>query len=153
MGSFARVYGRNPKNSDVYSEDCLNEILSITDILVVALPHTPKTKGFLDKKKLKLLPPNAIVINVGRGSIIDENALVELLNEKKIAGAALDVTKMEPLPDDHIFWTHPRVLLTQHTGGGSEMEGINKISSFLSNWQKYQFGQALDNKVWWEKEY
>ncbi len=83
----------------------------------MALPATAETVGVLSRERIALLPPTAYVVNVGRGSAIDQEALVEALQARRLAGAALDVMAPEPLPADHPLWTCPNTIITPHISG------------------------------------
>lgn len=95
----------------------VDSVLPETDILICALPATPLTVGFLTKEKLELLPEDAVVVNVGRGSLIPTDDLIAVLNEGKIRGAGIDVMEVEPLPEDHPLWNCPRLIITPHAAG------------------------------------
>ena len=95
----------------------LDQVLPRTEILVMAMPATAETAGILSRHRIALLPEDAIVINVGRGSAVDQTALMEALNSGKLAGAALDVMEPEPLPQDHPLWDTPNLILTPHVSG------------------------------------
>jgi phosphoglycerate dehydrogenase-like enzyme len=102
----------------VVAEQDLEAELGRTDVLVMILPSTPDTTHALDAARLAALPRHAYVVNVGRGSTVDEGALVEALTAGRIAGAALDVTEVEPLPAGSPLWDAPDLLLTPHAAGG-----------------------------------
>ena len=87
------------------------------DFLVLLTPYTPETRGIVSAAVLAAMKPSSFLINVARGGIIDEPALVQALSERRIAGAALDVFSQEPLPEDHPLWGLDNVLLTPHTAG------------------------------------
>lgn len=93
--------------------------LAGADVVVGALPNTRSTSGWLDGRRLRLMGPGAVLVNVGRGSFVDSDALAEVLAEGAIRGAALDVTAPEPLPAGHPLWREPRCLITPHVSGGS----------------------------------
>jgi phosphoglycerate dehydrogenase-like enzyme len=95
--------------------DDLDKLLRRSDFLLLAAPETPETIGLLDADRLALLPSQAWIVNVGRGSIIDTDALVVALEAGRLSGAALDVTEPEPLPDAHPLWQLPNVIVTSHT--------------------------------------
>ena len=123
MGA-AHVCGvrRSSKSSDPAFDEVgtfadLPRLLPKTDILALALPSTPETHNILNEEMLSLLPPHAVVINVGRGRSIDEDALQRALVEGRIAGAALDVFVTEPLPEDSPLWETPNLLITPHVSG------------------------------------
>ncbi len=125
----------------------LDVALATTDLLINTLPHTPATIGFLDRARLARLKPDAVVCNVGRGSTLDETALVELLDSGHLGGAVLDVTAVEPLPTASPLWRHPKVLLTQHTGGRFPGETDRKVDVFLANFARYEQSEPLHGLV------
>jgi phosphoglycerate dehydrogenase-like enzyme len=125
----------------------LDAALATTDLLINTLPHTSATIGFLDRARLARLKPDAVVCNVGRGSTLDESALLELLDSGHLGGAVLDVTAIEPLPAASPLWRHPKVLLTQHTGGRFPGETDRKIDVFLANLARYERGETLHCRV------
>lgn len=102
---------------EIYKIDELENILPKTDLLIMCLPATPETLNILSKERIALLPKGAFVVNVGRGSAIDEDALADSLSEKRLAGAALDVFKNEPLPRESRLWNTPNLLITPHVAG------------------------------------
>jgi phosphoglycerate dehydrogenase-like enzyme len=102
----------------VVAEDDLAGELDRTDVLVMILPHAPDTRAALNAAVLAHLPARAWVVNVGRGSTLDEDALVEALRAGRLAGAALDVFATEPLPPDSPLWEAPNVIITPHSAGG-----------------------------------
>jgi len=103
---------------EVVAEDQLDNELRRTDVLVMILPATKATRDALDARRLAALPRHAYVVNVGRGSTVDEAALVTALNAGDVAGAALDVTATEPLPQDSPLWDAKNLVLTPHAAGG-----------------------------------
>ncbi len=132
----------SPVGSDA-APDKLDAVLPTTDILVSAVPDTPATRNLMNADRLALLPANAVFVNLGRGSVVDEAALAGALRRGHLAGAVLDVTCEEPLPADHPFWRCPNTLLTQHTGGGTNDEMDRKIDMFMENLQRYRNGAPL----------
>jgi phosphoglycerate dehydrogenase-like enzyme len=121
------------------------------DYLVVVLPRTQDTNKIVNADLLNALPSHAVLINVGRGNAIDESDLVEALNQKKIAGAILDVTEKEPLPPEHPFWTTPNLLLTFHTSAISYPEDMVKL--FIENYHLYTEGKSLKHQVNFQRGY
>ena len=121
------------------------------DYLVNVLPNTKDTRKIINIDLLAALPSHALVINVGRGPAVDESALLEALNQNKIAGAVLDVFEKEPLPKDHPFWTTPNLLITFHTAAPSLPEDIAKI--FIENYKLFTAGKPLKYQVDFEKGY
>lgn len=110
-----------PSFDRVVSVRALDSVLPGTDLLVMALPATAETVGILTRERIALLPPTAYVINVGRGAAIDQDALVEALRSRRLAGAALDVMVPEPLPADHPLWECPHTILTPHISGNMSL--------------------------------
>jgi phosphoglycerate dehydrogenase-like enzyme len=100
-----------------FGEEDLHDALARTEYLVLACPLTDTTEGLLGEEEFVTLPPEAIVVNVGRGPLIDTDALVAALQRNQIDGAALDVTDPEPLPQEHVLWRMDNVLLTPHNAG------------------------------------
>lgn len=116
----------------VVAEQQLERELERTDVLVTILPSTAATSRALDAVRLAALPAHAYVVNVGRGSTVDEAALVDALAERRIAGAALDVTGVEPLPADSPLWDAPNLVLTPHAAGGRPIGADDLISHNVS---------------------
>ena len=128
--------------------------LKKAELVISALPGTDKTTNFFDKSKLNNLNKNCIFVNIGRGNSVDEKFLVQILKGYKIRGAVLDVTRDEPLKKDSSLWSLKNVILTQHTGGGSESEIRDKIDFFLDNLKKFKSNKKkLINKVNLSKGY
>lgn len=113
----------------VVAEEDLGEELAQTDVLVMILPTSPDTDRALDADRLTGLPEHAYVVNVGRGSTVDEPALVAALSAGRIAGAALDVTGTEPLPGNSPLWDAPNLILTPHAAGGRPVGADELISA------------------------
>lgn len=145
----ARVcfYARTPGPGKITTLRELNTELRRADLLINTLPHTPATIGFLNRTRLARLKRGAVVCNVGRGSTLDETALVTLLDSGHLGGAVLDVTAVEPLPSTSPLWRHSKVLLTQHTGGRFPGETDRKIDVFLDNLARFTRGAPLRNAV------
>lgn len=131
-----------------------NDILKFAnglDYLVSILPSTQGTRKIVDADVFNALPTHALFISVGRGSAVDESALLNTLNQNKIAGAVLDVFEKEPLPQDHPFWTTPNLLMTFHTSAPSLPEDIAKL--FIENYKLFNEGKPLKFQVDFEKGY
>ena len=127
----------------------LDDVLPETKILVMALPSTPETENILSRQRIALLPPDAYVINVGRGSALDQDALTEALNSRKLAGAALDVMVPEPLPPDHPMWNARNLILTPHVSGNMTLGytcDVN-VDMFCQDLANYAAGRPLVNLV------
>jgi phosphoglycerate dehydrogenase-like enzyme len=146
-----RTFGRS--SGDARTTEELDAELKKAEIVVGLLPDTPETRNLLNEHRLRLLPRGAIVVNAGRGSLVDERALDTLLRDGDLGGAILDVTSEEPLPFDHFFWTAPRTVLTQHTAGGSDSEMKNILEVFIDNLHRYFRGEPLRNIVDWSRGY
>ncbi|MBX5465779.1 MAG: D-2-hydroxyacid dehydrogenase [Clostridia bacterium] len=123
------------------------------DFLLLALPRTPETEGYLDAEKIGWLPERAVVINVGRGALVDEAALLEALRARRIAGAALDVFRQEPLPADSLLWAEPRLLITPHVAWASPETPRRGAELFADNLRRYLSGEPLRNRVELETAY
>ena len=121
----------------------MDPCLQCADAVVCVAPGTPNTDRVFHRKRLSLLPQTAIFVNAGRGAIVDEAALNEMLREGRLAGAAVDVTIEEPLPADHPFWDCPNMILTQHTGGGTAREADRKVEVFIANFERFVSSQPL----------
>lgn len=130
---------------------CVPALLPEADFVLCALPHTTQTAGFLNAERLALLKKDAILINVGRGSLIDTAALIECLQKGSLFGVGLDVVLPDPLPQEHPLRFHPRVLLTPHVAGvgfrhlRQTEDAIWKIC--LENLRRYLDGKPMKNKV------
>ena len=113
------------------------------------LPHAPSTVRFMDRRRLGLLKDDAVLLSAGRGSVLDQEALAELMQGGKLWGAALDVTEPEPLPADSPLCEVPRLLITPHVAGGMRLEVTRKncIGLALDNLRRYQTGEPLRNLV------
>ena len=129
------------------------DYLPLTDILISTLPETTETKGIISKEYLEMLNSTALFVNVGRGTNVDEQALIEILQAKRIMGAVLDVTEVEPIPNESPLWEMENVLLTQHSSGGWIEESSGKVKLFLENLERFEKGEELLNVVDLEKGY
>ncbi len=131
----------------IYSRDKLDEMLSVSDYVVVATPHTPETRGMIGEHEFSVMKPDGVIVNIGRGPVIVEDALIQALAEKRIKGAALDVFDKEPLPEGHPFYTLENVLLSPHSAdhlpGWIEMA----MRRFLDNFQRFYKGEPLQTLV------
>ncbi len=123
----------------------LDALLSRSEIVVCVLPLTESTHGILNAVNLRKLPRGAFVINMGRGEHLVEHDLLELLDEGHVGGAALDVFHVEPLPDGHPFWTHPRVTVTPHCASLTNPDTASQ--HVVANIRRAMAGQALTNVV------
>jgi phosphoglycerate dehydrogenase-like enzyme len=129
----------------------LLEFIRGLDYLVSILPNTKETQRIVGAKVLNALPSHALFINVGRGSTVDESALLEALNQDRIAGAVLDVFEQEPLPSEHPFWAAKNLTMTFHTSAPSLPEDIAGV--FIENYRLYIEGKPLRYRVEFERGY
>lgn len=134
---------------ELYGMEELEKLLPQADVVAMSLPGNPSTYHVLSRERIALLKENAVVINVGRGTAVDTDALSDALYDGKIAGAALDVTDPEPLPADHPIWNAPNALITPHISGGFALpETLEQIVElFARNLKRYLAGQELENVV------
>jgi D-3-phosphoglycerate dehydrogenase len=109
-----------------------SELLSRSDFVTIHIPSTPETKDMFGEEELRMMKPNAMLINTSRGDIVNENALIRALEEGKLAGAALDVFKSEPPPKDHPLFQLPQVVLTPHLGASTE-EAQRKVATDIAH--------------------
>jgi phosphoglycerate dehydrogenase-like enzyme len=145
---FRRTKGPPPEHVDeVHGPQRLTELAGGADAMVVSLPLTDQTEGMIDRAVIEALPPSCIFVNVGRGAVVDEPALVDALREGRIAGAALDVFATEPLPADSPLWTLPNVLVTPHAVALSARENERITELFCDNLRRFLDGRPLRNRV------
>lgn len=124
-----------------------NTLLKESDFVVLALPHTPDTKQVLGEAEFGAMKPGAYVINIGRGKLIDEGALLRALREGRIAGAALDVFATEPLPENHPLWEQPNVLITPHSAAVFPEFWPRSLALLAENIRRFRSGETLQNLV------
>ena len=125
----------------------LGEVLPRVDWLVIAAPQTPETERLIGREELALLRPGARLVNLGRGALVDEPALIEALRTGQIAGAALDVFEKEPLPPKSPLWNLPEVILTPHTSGLAPRLWERAMEQFSANLRRFLAGAPLENVV------
>ena len=147
-----RVVRDVPENFDrMVTLEEAEAVLPEADIVICALPNTPLTRGWFDRRRLSMLKETAVFVNVGRGTLVDHDALADLLREEKIFGAAMDVTVPEPLPADHPLWQCKNALITPHVSGQTFLGLKDKEEFFFAlareNLQRYLDGQPLKNRV------
>jgi phosphoglycerate dehydrogenase-like enzyme len=139
----------HPAFDTVYPISQLDEVLPSTKILVMALPGTADTTHILNRARIELLPKDAYVINVGRGTAIEQEPLIEALNSGKLAGAALDVMDPEPLPKDHPLWTTKNLIITPHVSGNMTLGYTcsKNVELFCADLRNYAAGKPLAGLV------
>jgi len=153
LGAVVKFYGRNCPPADIAGEDSLDSVLPDMDVVAAFLPDTPHTGNLFDEKRIALLGKEALLVNAGRGSLVNEDALLAALDAGRLRGAVLDVTREEPLPTSSALWSNDKVLLTQHTAGGHRDELRIAIACFGDNLERFRNGLALTNSVDWKKGY
>jgi len=134
-----------------YTETKLAAFLAEPDYLVLTLPDTPKTRHFINSDSLAMMKSSAVLINVGRGSIINEDDLVNALQQQQIAGAVLDVFETEPLPGDSLLWELPNVYVTPHVAAASFPQDVVEI--FVENYGRFNSGEPLLHLIDFERGY
>jgi glyoxylate/hydroxypyruvate reductase A len=154
-GFVVRGYARSARQ--IEGVDCragaeaLRPFFDRLDLLVNVLPLTPSTRALLDRRTLARLAPEAHVVNVGRGATLVEPDLLALLDEGHLAGATLDVFASEPLPPDHPYWRHPRILVTPHVSAVTEMQpSVVQVADKLARLGR---GEAVSGVVDLAREY
>jgi phosphoglycerate dehydrogenase-like enzyme len=137
----------SPDVDEIHPLGALDELLGEADAVVITLPNTTETAGLLDADSIARLKPGSILVNVGRGAVIDEPALIEALRAQRLRGAALDVFATEPLPADSPLWELPNVLVSPHTAALSIHENERIVELFVQNLGRYLAGQEFLNRV------
>lgn len=145
--------GELPEVDRTFGPTELDEVLRASDYLVVATPHTPNTDRLIGARELGLMKESAVLINVARGAIVDEEALINALRKRTIRGAGLDVFDAEPLPEDSPFWELDNVYTTPHVGGVSPNFWARETDLIVENTRRYLAGEDLLNVVDKEKGY
>ncbi len=125
----------------------LDDALAAADHVVLCVPATPETRGLVDARRLALLRPGATLVNVGRGGVVDEDALLRALDAGRLDWAALDVFATEPLPADSPLWDHPRVWTTPHVAGLAPDYAEQVLALFAGNLERFLAGRPLLNAV------
>jgi phosphoglycerate dehydrogenase-like enzyme len=137
----------DPLVDEGFAVDRRKEMIAKSDYIVVAAAITPETRGLIGPEEIASMKPNAVLMNVGRGPVIDEPAMIRALEEKKIRGAALDVFDKEPLPEGHPLWKLDNVLLSPHTADHTEGWLADAVGLFVENFGRFYRGEPLQNVV------
>lgn len=146
--------GRDAEYFDrCYAMSKLDEMLRLCDVVVVTIPYTKATHHLINEVRFKEMKKGAFLINVARGSIMDEKALIENLRSEKLAGAALDVYEEEPLKEDSPLWELDNIILTSHSSWVSEMRNERRFKTIYENMKRYVEGESLVNVVDLKKGY
>ena len=131
----------------VWTPDGLPHILESSDVIVLAVPHTPDTKQIIGAPELDRMRPGAILINIARGKLIDDTAVVAALRSGRLGGAALDVFTREPLEHDSPYWDLPNVIVTPHTSGAMQDYWTPLVRLFAENLRRFERGEPMRNVV------
>ena len=143
-------FRRTPRGDEPCDTTLLSDLrsrLAEFDYVVIAVPLSDETHHLIDAKALASMKSSAVIVNIARGGVIDESALIEALTEKRIAGAALDVFETEPLPPESPLWTLPNVVVTPHCSGDTAGNRGRACTIFLDNLTRYARGLPLRNEV------
>ena len=150
----ATVIGVDPRRTDpcegmeaIFPPERLDALLPRADAVVLTMPHTPETEGMIDARRLALMRPHALLVNIGRGATVRLDPLVDALREGRLGGAALDVFEQEPLPPEHPLWREPRALLTPHVAVVGPYIVQRRLAVLCDNARRFASGQPLVNVV------
>ncbi|MFN4203906.1 MAG: 2-hydroxyacid dehydrogenase [Tabrizicola sp.] len=134
-------WSRTPRPGCLHGEDGLRLALAAAQVLVLLLPRTSETENILNARRLALMPRGAVILNPGRGALIDDDALLAALDAGHIAHATLDVFRVEPLPPDHPYWSHPRVTVTPHIAADTRASSAARV--IAENIRRSEAGEPL----------
>ncbi len=137
----------------LYGSDGLHDLLAGADYVCLITPHTPETEGLMDEAAFAAMKPGAVLINIARGAVVHEPALLAALNAGRLAHAALDVAAVEPLPADSPLWAHPNVTIYPHSASTGEHENERLVQLFCDNLRRYLAGEPLLNRLDTERMY
>jgi len=137
----------DPDCDEILSHSNLDHLLEQSDYVVLCVPLTPETQHLIGESQFRKMKPNAKIINVARGQVIDQDALIRALKKGTIAGAALDVTEPEPLPAESELWDLPGVIITPHISGSIDNYVGRANEVFTDNLRRYLAGEPLNNLV------
>lgn len=152
LGMRVLAFRRRPTGAEedaemVVGEAGLERLLHEARYVVLSLPRTPETENILDARRIALLQPHAVVVNVGRGELVDEAALASALRDRAIRGAALDVFHTEPLPPHSPFWALPNVLVMPHVSAATHGFWRRQVALVVENFRRYDAREPLLNLV------
>jgi len=142
-----------PCLDEVHGPDALLALIGRADFIVCCVPLLPSTRGLLGKEAFAAMKPSAVLIDISRGGVVDEAALLENLDGKRIKGAALDVFATEPLPVDHPLWGYDNVAITPHCAAVYDGWDVKSVRMFADNLARYRCGEPLENVVNPERGY
>lgn len=153
------ILGANTRGTDTeffdqcYSIDNLKDMVKRCDAIVVSIPHTEKTHNLINNEMFHEMKDGVYLVNIARGSIIDEKAMIENLRNGKIKGAALDVFEKEPMDADNPLWEMDNVIVTPHNSWASEMGNARRFNIIYENLKRFRLGEKLANVVDFQKGY
>ncbi|WP_192179714.1 D-2-hydroxyacid dehydrogenase [Mesorhizobium amorphae] len=142
-----------PCLDEVHGPDALLALIGRADFIVCCVPLLPSTRGLLGKAAFAAMKPSAVLIDISRGGVVEEAALLEALDGKRIKGAALDVFATEPLPADHPLWGYDNVAITPHCAAVYDGWDVKSVRMFADNLARYRSGEPLENVVNPERGY
>lgn len=141
------LFEKDPLVDQSFAPSQINELMATSDYVLLATPLTDDTRGMIGAAQIAAMKPTSVLINVGRGAVVDEAALIKALEDGKIRGSALDVFAVEPLPAGHPFYRMENVLLSPHTADHVQDFIHLAVEAFLENLKRFQAGQPLMNLV------
>jgi phosphoglycerate dehydrogenase-like enzyme len=144
IGMRREVIGDEP--CETWALDRLSELATVADALIVALPSTDDTRGIISASVIAAMRPSAVIVNVGRGDLVDEPALIDALASGRLRGAGLDVFVTEPLPDDSPLWDLPNVIITPHSSATTTATFEGAAEIFLANLGRFVHSEPLHNE-------
>jgi len=137
----------DPDVDELFTTDQLDEMISICDVVVIAAPAGPDTEQLFDHKRMAAMKPGAVLCNVARGSLVDEEALLDALGSGQLSAAILDVTAEEPTPADSPLWSAPNCYLSPHSSAVADRFEASVVDLFLRNLGRFVRGEPLENVV------
>jgi phosphoglycerate dehydrogenase-like enzyme len=149
----ATVIGIDPRRGEpldgveLFAPAALDRLLPEADAVILTLPHTPESEGLIDARRLALMHPRSLLVNIGRGATVRLSDLAEALSKERLGGAALDVFEQEPLPAEHPLWREPRALLTPHVAVVGPYILERRLAMLCDNAQRFTAGAPLRNVV------
>jgi phosphoglycerate dehydrogenase-like enzyme len=149
LGTRRSINTSSEQEQDVdqfFQPEQLHELLPLCDYIVISVPLTRETEKFIGEAELRIMRRNAYLVNIARGRVVDEQALIQALHDGWIAGAGLDVTEEEPLSSDSLLYSMPNVILTPHISGNSVHYDARLAALFADNLKRYRSGQQLQNR-------
>jgi len=149
ISAIRRRAGQRPPDGveAVWTPDRLPDLLAQSDVVVLAAPHTPETKRLIGRAQIDRMKRGALLVNIARGKLVDDEALIEALRDGRLGGAALDVFSQEPLEPSSPYWDLPNVIITPHTSGAMKDYWTPLVALFADNLRRFEKGEPLLNVV------